>query len=167
HSDEPGYGADGVVTAIGRIADGASIDPPDRRDHPIGAVTGLVAVRQQPVFDQEIRVQQELEPAAHRQLVLLAKLLGVLRGATGPRGVRPRVQLVAGRFLALGGAHASTLFASDGWTACILPGSLEPSVRSRPRATSMRRSMSTPVLMPMASSIVNASSVQRLPPAPG
>src|SRR5206468_12193696 len=139
------------------------MDPSDHRDHSIGPITGFITVGQQPVFDQEIRIQQELEPAAHRQLVLLAKLLGVLRGATGPRGVRPRVQLVAGSFLAVGGAHASTLFASDGWTACILPGSLEPSVRSRPRATSMRRSMSTPVSMPMASSIVNASSLQRLP----
>src|SRR2546430_16312084 len=143
------------------------MDPSDDGDHSIGPITRFIIVCEQPVFDQEIRIQQELEPAAHRESVLLAKLLGILRGTTGPGGVRPRFQLVATRFPGFGGTHASTLFASDGWKACTLPGSLEPRVRSSPRATSMRRLMLGPVLMPIASSIGNWSSLEEVPPVAG
>src|SRR4029077_4673397 len=145
---------------VGHHAHGAALDAPDHCHDAVGAVARLLAVGQQPILDQEIGVEQQLEAAPHGQLVLLAKLFRVLRGPAGTAGVGPDVELVLR-------AHADTVPARGSLSACTLPGSGLPRVRSSPRATSIRRVKSTPVAIPMPSSSASASSLQRLPAAPG
>jgi hypothetical protein len=50
-------------------------------------------VGEQPIFDQEVRVEQQLEPASHRQLVLLPKLFRILRRPTGSRRLGSSLEL--------------------------------------------------------------------------
>ena len=101
---------------VGHHAHRAPLDAADDGHDAVGAVAGFFVVGEEPVLDQEVRVEQQLEPPTHRQLVLLPQLFRVLRGAARPRGLGASLEIVA-RVLFRGrirSAHAETVPISGG-----------------------------------------------------
>ena len=108
----PGSGLHGGI--VGHDADRTALDLSDHGDHAVGAISWLIAVRQQSVFHKEVRIEEELQPASHRELVFLPQLLGVFRRTAGPGGVRACLQIVARRLLlGVRGTHAETVPVAD------------------------------------------------------
>ena len=68
----PGAGLDGGV--VGHHADRAAFDRTDTRDDPVGRKVLGQRVGQQAVLDERARVEQQVEPFAHEQLVLRGQL---------------------------------------------------------------------------------------------